>query len=81
MSKQIISDAYEKYYAPVSSNTSNHSDGENDEDELSLHLYKHTYSEKQNELEVYLSTSCAHHKTDILQWWKVCILYIIITIY
>ena len=68
-SKRIILDTFKAQYTPLSTETINHSD--NDDDELSIYLYKHQHIEKQNELEVYLNAPAAHHKTDILQWWKV----------
>lgn len=69
MANKVLSKTYKEYYAPRVRDSSSSSDEE--EDELSIHLYKRRRVENRDELEEYLGSDIAHHKTDPLQWWKV----------
>jgi len=69
MAKNAISAMFEEYYAPRSRGSNDRSDEE--EDWLSIHLYKKRRLERKDELTNYLTADIAHHKTDPLLWWKV----------
>ena len=48
---------------------------ESDEsDELLDHVFKKQKIESNDELKIYLGEEVASRKTDILLWWKVCLL-------
>ena len=47
------------------------------EDSLLQHIYKRRKATNDNELDQYLAAPVALYGTDILNWWKVNVLYII----
>ena len=47
------------------------------EDSLLQHIYKRRKATNDNELDQYLAASVSLYGTDILNWWKVNVLYII----
>ena len=53
------------------------SDDECPEDSLLQHIYKRRKVTNDNELDQYLAAPVALYGTDILNWWKVNVLYII----
>jgi hypothetical protein len=70
-SKKILSDLYERHYAPSTTETEEHIDNEDDDnDDVFLHLYSHDQVEKPDELEAHLTSPVVHRETDVLQWWK-----------
>ena len=52
-------------------------DDECPEDSLLQHIYKRRKATNDNELDQYLAAPVALYGTDILNWWKVNVLYII----
>ena len=52
-------------------------DDECPEDSLLQHIYKRRKATNDNELDQYLAAPIAPYGTDILNWWKVNVLYII----
>ena len=52
-------------------------DDECPEDSLLQHIYKRRKTTNDNELDQYLAAPVALYGTDILNWWKVNVLYII----
>ena len=65
-SVKVLTRIYEKDYSVLIADTSESSD----EEDLCHHLYKRRRSVKETELDIYLNTPIVHHKTDVLQWWR-----------
>ena len=69
--RKVVSDLYEKQYAPTTDEDVN-DDNEHSEDDLFCHIYKkRRLSNSENELDLYLGTPTVPSEVNLLQWWKV----------
>jgi len=69
--KRAITQLWESTYKGTSSNIQA---SENEDDDLLAHVFKRWRSERKDELTTYLKEQIVPSKTDILLWWKVCLL-------
>ena len=69
--KRAVTQLWESTYKDTSSNIQA---SENEDDDLLAHVFKRRRSERKDELTTYLKEQIVPSKTDILLWWKVCLL-------
>ena len=69
--KDTVSQVWENNYKRIDSDVEQEPEIE---DELFSHFFKKRKVCDKDELSEYLKESAVPHTTDVLQWWKVCLL-------